>query len=74
MPSKETVKLFGVIFFIAATYLYVSGDDYQKKFAKAHTIQYNCKDIYNDDLITVPIEVLDLCQEKNRRSVIVKIY
>jgi hypothetical protein len=74
MVKKETIKIFAIIFGISAVYLFLGNDDYHKKFDKPISITYNCREVFNDRVSSVPPEVLEQCSDKNRRSVIVKIY
>lgn len=68
--NLETVKLVGMVFFVAVVYLYVQHDDYHKKFDKPIAIEYNCNNLQHD----APREVFNMCSKSNRRFVIVKAY
>lgn len=51
-------------------YAFVSNDDYHKKFDKPIVIEYNCSKLKYE----TPKDVVDLCNDTNRRFVIVKTY
>ena len=64
----EALKITGMIIAVALLYSYVNNEDYHSKFDNYKTIRYNCSNIlkYND----VPPEVVEECQNTNRREVI----
>jgi len=72
IPNLETIKVFGMVFFVAFAYLFVQDDDYHKKFDKQVSIEYNCNSVLKNKL-NVPQFVIDECND-GRRIVIVKAY
>jgi hypothetical protein len=72
IPNLETIKVFGMVFFVAFAYLYVQQDDYHKKFDKQVSIEYNCDSVLRNKL-SVPQFVINECND-GRRIVIVKAY
>lgn len=70
LPTTETIKVFSGIFLVAFAYLFVQHDDYHKKFDKPLVIQYNCDKLYDN----TPKDVIDMCNESDRRFIIVKTY
>lgn len=72
MFTKETVKLFAMLFVVAAAYLFALDDDYHKEFDKQITFEYNCNMVLSE-LLNVPQFVVDECKN-GRRFVIVKAY
>jgi hypothetical protein len=72
MPRTETLKLFAMLFVVAAAYLFIQDDDYHKEFDKQVTFEYNCNMVLND-LLNVPQFVVDECND-GRKFVIVKTY
>jgi hypothetical protein len=60
------------LFIVAFTmvYAFVSNDDYHKEFDKPIVIEYNCSKLNYE----TPKDVVDLCNDTNRRFVIVKTY
>jgi hypothetical protein len=74
IPDRETLTIFLMLFIVAAGYLYVGDDDYHKKFDNVTTIRYNCDMLIGSWHPDVPPQVIKECRDKNRRSVIVKIY
>jgi hypothetical protein len=51
-------------------FAFVQNDDYHKKFDKPIVIEYNCSKLNYE----TPKDVVDLCNDTNRRFVIVKTY
>jgi hypothetical protein len=72
IPNLETLKVFGMVFFVAFAYLFVQDDDYHKKFDKQVSIEYNCDSVLRNKL-NVPQFVINECND-GRRIVIVKAY
>jgi hypothetical protein len=72
IPNFETLKVFGMVFFVAFAYLFVQDDDYHKKFDKQVSIEYNCDSVLRNKL-NVPQFVINECND-GRRIVIVKAY
>jgi len=72
IPNLETIKVFGMVFFVAFAYLFVQDDDYHKKFDKQVSIEYNCDSVLRNKL-NVPQFVINECND-GRRIVIVKAY
>ena len=72
IPNLETLKVFGMVFFVASAYLFVQQDDYHKKFDKQVSIEYNCDSVLRNKL-SVPQFVINECND-GRRIVIVKAY
>lgn len=70
LPTTETIKVFSGVFLVAFAYLFVQHDDYQKRFDKPVSIEYNCERLD----INTPKEVVKLCSETDRRFIIVKAY
>jgi hypothetical protein len=74
IPNRETITIFLMLFIVAAGYLYVSDDDYHKKFDKLQVISYNCDKVVGGQYSDLPNEVYQLCGDETRRNTIVKIY
>lgn len=63
-----------MIFAISGAYLWVSVDDYHKKFDKQVVIRYNCNMLMGAWHPDVPREVIDKCRSGERESVYAKTY
>ena len=65
----ETIKVFSILFFLAAVYLFSADDDYHKKFDKPELIRYNCNSLKYSEM---PKEVFEKCIISEREFVYVK--
>jgi hypothetical protein len=70
----ETLKVFSVLFILAAAYLFVGDDDYHKKFDKPSVVRYNCDMLIGGWHPDVPREVIDKCRKSERDHVNIKTY
>jgi hypothetical protein len=68
----ETLKVFSLIFLLAGAWLFMSNDDYHKKFDKSTTIRYNCDMLIGGWHPDVPTEVIEKCKSGEREHVYIK--
>lgn len=69
----EALKISGMIIAFALVYGYINNEDYHAKFDNYEKISYNCNTISDGYHPNVPQEVIEECQNRNRREVIVYI-
>ena len=65
----ETLKVFSVVFLLAGVWLFVSDDDYHKKFDKPQEISYNCDKLIGGWHPDVPVKVIEECRKMRAQNV-----
>lgn len=69
----EALKITGMIIAFSLVYGYVNNEDYHNKFDNYTKMSYTCSNLVQGYHPNVPQEVIEECQNSNRREVIVYI-
>ena len=65
----ETLKVMSLVFILGGAWLFMSDDDYHKKFDKQELIRYNCNSLKYSEM---PKEVFEKCVSSEREYIYVK--